>query len=138
MPNVPPVVADVLRAAGTLAGIALIVAGTYDSRWIPLLGCLAVVGFAVTEYALARTRRWIREAETRTTRQLALAAARPALPDDGLLRLLEAVHRELRDAQETSAHAQAEFGELAREWNTLVQESMRQRAEQARRPVRSD
>ncbi|WP_431680228.1 hypothetical protein [Kitasatospora sp. KL5] len=181
MPRISPVAADALRAVGAVGGVALIVAGTYNTRWIPLLGCLAVVALSTTEYALARMRRWMRETEARTDRQAELVAARRALPApplpaarpavappaavptaagpsavavpaaappavtghavapppgappvgdgrqlgaDALLRLLEAVHRELRHAHEAADRAQAELADLSREWNSLVQESM--------------
>ncbi|GAA1100655.1 MULTISPECIES: hypothetical protein [Kitasatospora] len=157
MPRFSPVAADALRAVGAVGGTALIVAGTYDTRWIPFLGCLAVAALSTTEYALARTRRWMRETEARTARQAELVAARaaalpPAAPPgippppappladgrqlgaDALLRLLEAVHRELRHAHEAADRAQAELADLSREWNTLVQETM-SRPPHARTPV---
>ncbi|PBC78022.1 hypothetical protein BX265_2781 [Streptomyces sp. TLI_235] len=168
MPRFSPVAADALRAVGAVGGTALIVAGTYDTRWIPFLGCLAVAALSTTEFALARTRRFLRETEARTARQAELVAARaaaqalppaappeipppavrppavrpPAAPTvapivagppfadgrqlgaDALLRLLEAVHRELRHAHEAADRAQAELADLSREWNALVQESM--------------
>ncbi|GAA2806891.1 hypothetical protein GCM10010441_34590 [Kitasatospora paracochleata] len=150
MPRISPTTIDVLRAAGAFAGIALIVAGTYDSRWTPLLGCLAVAALSTTEYALARTRRFVRAAEEREARRLAELTAEQtvravravpagggrtvraqggdptvaALTADGLLRLLEAVHSELLHANAAAAEAQAELADLTREWNTLVQESM--------------
>jgi len=140
MPRISPTMTDVLRAAGAITGIALIVAGTYDSRWIPLLGCLAVAALSATEYALARLRRWIRAGESRdaarlavlTADQSAAPAATAHAPDptvaaltaDGLLRLLEAVHSELRHANAATARAEAELADLTREWNALVQELM--------------
>ncbi|WP_329494211.1 hypothetical protein [Kitasatospora herbaricolor] len=186
MRRIPPRTTDGLRVAAAAAGIAAIVVGTYDSRWIPVLGCLAVITLSVTEFALARLRRWIADAEARSERQLAqvtarqggpavrppecgreagsrpqyggpggrlgssrhlgpptgattpVFAARPDLPagrsagagatpdpvSDGLLRLLEAVHRELNLANEETTRARAELADLTREWNALVQESV--------------
>ncbi|GJF30046.1 hypothetical protein KNE206_27460 [Kitasatospora sp. NE20-6] len=176
MPRILPVTADVLRAVGAVGGIALIVAGTYDSRWVPLLGCLAVVALSTTELALARMRRWMRAAEDRTghqeppgTRPDAAAAPAPALPAavrespaaaeppaagdpevpaagdpeapigaDALLRLLEAVHHELRHAHAAADRAQADLADLSREWNALVQESMTRRPADPPARIRSD
>ncbi|MFC9331801.1 hypothetical protein [Kitasatospora sp. NPDC057015] len=76
MPRIPPRTTDWLRAAAAAGGIASIVLGTYDSRWVPALGCLAVIALSVTEFALARVRRWIAGTETRAERQLALVTAR--------------------------------------------------------------
>lgn len=132
MPRIPPLTADLLRAAGAVGGIALIVVGTYDTRWVPLLGCLAVVALSTVEFALARMRRWIRDTEARTTRPApdhpgpgrVPAPGREQVGADALLRLLEAVHHELRHAHAAADRAQAELADLSREWNTLVQESM--------------
>ncbi|GGV30440.1 hypothetical protein GCM10010495_53490 [Kitasatospora herbaricolor] len=76
MRRIPPRTTDGLRVAAAAAGIAAIVIGTYDSRWIPVLGCLAVIALSVTEFALARLRRWIADAESRSERQLAQVTAR--------------------------------------------------------------
>jgi hypothetical protein len=148
MRRITPAATDAVRAAGAVGGVALIVAGTYDTQWIPVLGCLAVVALVTTEIALARTRRWMREAENRTRRQADLAArhaaALPAPPPgvpplgaDALIRLLEAVHRELRHAHEAADRAQAELADLSREWNALVQESMSRPADPCSR-IRAD
>ncbi|MFF3600632.1 hypothetical protein [Kitasatospora indigofera] len=87
MRRISPRATDGLRVAAAAGGIAAIVVGTYDSRWIPALGCLAVVVLSVTEFALARLRRWIADAEGRGERQLAQVTARQggraALPPDG-------------------------------------------------------
>ncbi|WP_405011780.1 hypothetical protein [Kitasatospora sp. NBC_01539] len=183
MPRILPVTADVLRAVGAVGGIALIVAGTYDSRWVPFLGCLAVVALSTTELALARMRRWMRATEDRTGRQEqpgtrpdAGAVRAPALPAavrephvaaqpsagqpsaagppaaepraaddpeaplgaDALLRLLEAVHHELRHAHAAADRAQADLADLSREWNALVQESMTRRPADPPARIRSD
>ncbi|MFD9126458.1 hypothetical protein [Kitasatospora sp. NPDC059571] len=133
MRRISPAAADAVRAAGAVGGVALIVAGTYDTQWVPVLGCLAVIALVTTEIALARMRRWMRDAEERTRRQDELAARQaaalppaqpPQLGADALIRLLEAVHRELRHAHEAADRAQAELADLSREWNALVQESM--------------
>ncbi|GAA5009047.1 hypothetical protein GCM10025734_51860 [Kitasatospora paranensis] len=78
MRRIAPAATDAVRAAGAVGGVALIVAGTYDTRWVPVLGCLAVVALVTTEIALARMRRWMREAEDRTSRQAELAARQAA------------------------------------------------------------
>lgn len=87
MRRISPRATDGLRVAAAAGGIAAIVVGTYDSRWIPALGCLAVIVLSVTEFALARLRRWIADAESRSERQLAQVTARQggraALPPDG-------------------------------------------------------
>ncbi|WP_371479198.1 hypothetical protein [Kitasatospora sp. NBC_00315] len=134
MPRIPPRTTDGLRAAAAIGGIASIVAGSYDSRWIPALGCLAVVTLSVTEFALARVRRWLAGARAREERQLAQVTARQGGPtrrepeddetSDALLRLLEAVHQELNLANEEAARARADLADLTREWNALVQESL--------------
>ncbi|WP_354642143.1 hypothetical protein [Kitasatospora camelliae] len=121
MPGISPTTTDVLRAGGAIAGIALIVAGTYDTRWLPAVGCLAVVTFAGTEFALERVRRWLDQADRRADQQ----------------RVLEDVHRELRRANATAEHAQAELADLAREWNSLVREAMHGQTERAERVERA-
>ncbi|MCX5213872.1 hypothetical protein OG689_32165 [Kitasatospora sp. NBC_00240] len=87
MRRISPRTTDGLRVAAAAAGIAAIVVGTYDSRWIPVLGCLAVIALSLTEFALARLRRWIAETESRSERQLAQVTARqsgpPARPPEG-------------------------------------------------------
>ncbi|MFF1869225.1 hypothetical protein [Kitasatospora herbaricolor] len=80
MRRISPRTTDGLRVAAAAAGIAAIVVGTYDSRWIPVLGCLAVIALSVTEFALARLRRWIADAEARSERQLAQVTARQGGP----------------------------------------------------------